>query len=421
MLQLECIGFRLHEVVGQVRQVMMIRAEEKGLALSMEVEADPLLVLLGDPFRLKQVLLNLVSNSIKFTEKGGVTITCQVRPTRPGRVEVMLSVTDTGIGMEPAFLQTIFENFTQNDKTTARRYGGTGLGMSICKQLVEMMGGCIEVKSQVNAGTTVTFRVPFSTGAEKDIPGREKPTANTSILRNCRVLLVEDNDINQLIASIILRKYGLQVTAVNNGKEAVEALAAASFDVVLMDMQMPVMDGLEATAYIRGHISKQVPIIALTANAIKGENERCINAGMNDYISKPFEEELLINTIAHWVKTEKTPAIPGGLYSLQKLEKMCGGDKHFLDKMVRLFLEQIPPAAAQIAAAYGNNDFAAIAFLAHRIKPTLDNMDIHSLYYGVRRIEVLAKEGRATPEFSQLVAQLQSVIEEVATSLSLPS
>ncbi|SEM59643.1 PAS domain S-box-containing protein [Chitinophaga rupis] len=301
MLQLENIDFRPAELVEQAITLMTLRAQEKGLLLSMKMEAGPWPVIMGDPFRLKQVLLNLLSNSIKFTEKGGVHITFNTMSWRGNQLTAVITVADTGIGMDEATLKNIFQNFTQGDKTTARKYGGTGLGMAISKQLVEMMGGTIQLQSKPGAGTSVVLRIPFDIGKEKNIPVKEKQIIDSSILKDCRVLLAEDNEINRLIACRILEKHGLVVTAVNNGQEALNAMAKQPFDVVLMDMQMPVMDGLEATAFIRANISRDIPVIALTANAIKGENEKCIQAGMNDYISKPFEPSTLISTIAHLV------------------------------------------------------------------------------------------------------------------------
>ena len=304
-LHIENIGFRLNEVGDRVLQVMTHKAEEKGIAFSCLADKTTHPVLIGDPYRLNQVLLNLISNAIKFTEKGTVGVKCEVLEDAPGFQRIGFTVTDTGIGMDKEFASRLFQNFSQEDRSTARKYGGTGLGMAISKQLVDLMGGSIHVTSEKGKGTAVHFSIPFKKGTEKDIISNSEGIFDAGLLLNKRILLVEDNEMNRLVASTILESYGLILTEVVNGKEALETLSREPYDLVLMDVQMPVMDGLEATRTIRKEISRELPVIALTANAIKGENDTCFNAGMNDYISKPFKEEDLIATMLKWLTQNK--------------------------------------------------------------------------------------------------------------------
>jgi len=304
-LNLENIGFRLCDTIKHSLLVMEHKAEEKGLKLILESCPGMDTILLGDPYRLNQILLNLISNALKFTEQGSVTITVLLQPENDGNIVLGLSVKDTGIGMEQEYLDNIFRKFTQEDKSTARKYGGTGLGMSICKQLTELMDGRIDIHSSKGTGTTVMLTIPFALGTITDLPDTNLPAADSSMLKGKRVLLVEDNEMNRLVASMLLHNYEVITDEALNGIEAIQAMKKQTYDLVLMDMQMPVMNGLDATAIIRQEIDTHIPIIALTANAIKGESDKCIQAGMNDYVSKPFEEEHLINTMIKWLqKTE---------------------------------------------------------------------------------------------------------------------
>jgi len=384
-LTLEKIGFRIRDVLTRVERVMLHKAEEKGLRLSLSIEDSVCAFLLGDPYRLNQVLLNLVSNAIKFTEHGSVSIACRSMENKQGRQTVCLAVSDTGIGMESTFTQNLFQKFLQEDKTVARKFGGTGLGMSISKQLVELMEGTIDVCSEKGKGTVIHLSIPFEIGQESDLPVKKAPV-DAAILKGSNILLVEDNEMNRLLANTVLNNYGAVVSEATNGQEAVEAVRKNSYDLILMDVQMPVMDGRKATTVIRKDLDQQIPIIALTANAIKGEMEICIGAGMNDYVSKPFEEDDLIKVICHWLR--KDPAVvmentrintQKPMYSLEQLKKAGRGDDNFMHKMLQLVINQLPLSVKEIKDAYGAQHFDALGAAAHRIKPVLDNLCIYEL------------------------------------------
>ena len=423
-LTIEKIGFSLREVLARIHSVMLHKAEEKGLKLSYSPGGEIPPVLLGDPYRLNQVLLNLVSNAVKFTEKGSVRITCSC--VRQGEIAVVyISVRDTGIGMDKEFMGNLFQKFLQEDKTVARKYGGTGLGMSISKQLVELMSGNILVHSEKGEGTEITIHIPFEVGESKDIVEKEDVVADPRILKNKRILLVEDNEMNRLLANTVLNNYGALVYEAVNGEEAVEMLKAGKYDLVLMDVQMPVMDGLEATRVIRRKVDKSIPIIALTANAIKGEVGRCLEAGMNDYISKPFEEDDLIKMIAGMLGKEVSLVTPGKreenknlpLYSLDKLKQAGRGNEAFVQKMLALFITQMPAAVEEIKAAFAAQDFPKVKATAHRISPILDNLDIVSLKAEIRQIESLALEGRQSVELNNLIDHLDETISKVTVEI----
>lgn len=428
-LNLEHIGFRPHDVIHHCIQVMEHKAEEKGLKLLKENNPAPDTIFLGDPYRLTQVLLNLLSNAIKFTEEGKVTISCLLQPVMDNRQLIILTVNDTGIGMDEEFLANIFRKFTQEEQSTARKYGGTGLGMSISKQLTELMNGHIEVSSRKGEGTTITLTIPFTIGKEIDIPLTRGKVIDSSILRNKKILLVEDNEMNRLVATTLLENYGVITEEVHNGAEAVQALKSKYFDLVLMDVQMPVLNGLDATAIIRQEINQFVPIIALTANAIKGESEKCLKAGMNDYISKPFEERELINAIARWLGDrpetfntlqpsvmESKPVAP--LYDLKKLENIAQNNRAFMVKMIGLFCRQAPADVLEIETALEKQDLNTVRSVAHRMKPSIDNMGIESLHTLIREVELYSSDNDTiTKELTDNITQLRSTIAAVVAQL----
>jgi PAS domain S-box-containing protein len=305
-LSIEKIGFRSGTVVEGVMQVMMHKAEEKGIELTNSF-CDPALhsILIGDPYRINQVLLNLISNAIKFTSIGGVDISCKVLSENENSQEIQIKVSDTGIGMDASFLKNLFKKFTQEYQNSASKFGGTGLGMSISKSLVEAMGGDIFAESEKGKGTTVYTTFTLQKGTELDLPRKNSLHINTDILKNKKILVVDDNKMNRMVATLILKEFQVVVSEVENGAEAVDYLKRHSCDLVLMDLQMPVLNGYDASKVIRNELKSTIPIIALTANAIKGESDKCFLAGMNDYLSKPFEEEQFLHVVTHWIDKTK--------------------------------------------------------------------------------------------------------------------
>lgn len=425
-LTLEKIGFEPKTVINRVMQVMVHRAEEKGLNFTNSFCDTKLSsILLGDPYRLNQVLLNLVSNAIKFTHKGTVDIACTILADHPDRQTVELTVTDTGIGMDDSFARNLFDKFSQEDSSIIRKYGGTGLGMSISKELIDLMHGKITVKSKKGKGTSIAVVIDFEKGSISDLPFKEIVATDTSLLQGKKILVTDDNEMNQLVAATILQNFGAEITEAFNGAEAIEKIKSTPFDLVLMDVQMPVMDGIEATKIIRESISKTLPVIALTAFAINGDNQKCLAAGMNDYLSKPFEESQLLNIISKWLgkslNNEKNntnfSSNEETLYDLSKLNEIARNNKVFVDKMINLFIDQIPVAVEEIQAAYLEKNFDAVKRAAHRIKPSIDNMGIGSLKSEVREIEALATENQHSPKLIQLIQQLDSTIKKVVEGL----
>lgn len=417
-LNLENIGFNISALVKSAVQAMQLKAEEKGLQLEIGLDERIHPVLMGDPYRIKQVLLNLVSNAIKFTEKGSVRIECTLVQEEGDRQFVGMSITDTGIGMDESFTSMLFTKFSQEDTSIARKYGGTGLGMSISKKLLEMMDGSIAVKSKKNEGTCISFKLPLLKGEAADLAEKEELEIDTAILKGSRILLVEDNEMNRLVATTVLEHYGVVFREAVNGQEAIDILREETFDLVLMDVQMPVMNGIEATGHIRAEISKDIPIIALTANAIKGENDKCLQAGMNAYVTKPFEEEVLIKTIAGLLGKEiclkRVEKAAGGdqgeLFDLEGLRKLSRGNDAFVAKMVGIFVKAAPASVYEMKSALEGNDLARVRAVAHRLKPSIDNLCISSMTGRIREIEGFPEQAP--------VSQLKGLLEEADEILS---
>ena len=328
-LELENTAFSLPAITAQMQDILSLQAKEKGLSFTTTIAPDVPTNLVGDPLRLEQVLLNLSSNAIKFTKNGSVQVAVALHNS-PATTEepicLRFSVQDTGIGLRQEQIDTLFTPFTQADSSTTRKYGGTGLGLAISRSLVELMGGSIQCESTAGQGSTFSFTAKFTVAAESPapqngpqsgglVPGQQTLQDNTTSLANdaekdtfedlagLRVLLTEDNDINQMIALDYLESKNIQAQVANNGREALEALEKGTYDVILMDIQMPEMDGLTATRHIRQNPAHAtLPIIAMTAHAMVGDYEASLQSGMNDHITKPIDPQVLFATLRHWGK-----------------------------------------------------------------------------------------------------------------------
>ncbi|RZL42372.1 MAG: response regulator, partial [Pedobacter sp.] len=428
-MAVEKIGFEPKKVIEQVMQVMRYRAEEKGLQFVnsfCDSRLSP--VLIGDPYRIRQILLNLTSNAIKFTNRGYVDISCSLIDDLATNQILKITVKDSGIGMDSAFKERLFDKFSQEDDTVTRKYGGTGLGMSISKNLIELMGGSIDVESFKEKGTSISFTLNLDKGTKADIPVKEEIEIDTKLLSGKNILVVDDNEINRLLACTILENHGLTTKEAENGNEALLMLKLYKFDLILMDVQMPVMDGIEATQLIR-QMDNDIPIIALTAFALKGDNQKCFEAGMNDYLAKPFEETKLLSILGKWLNLPNQPNQPkeldhveqNQLYSLAKIESLANGSDEFIQKMISLFIKHIPIAISEFEEAYQAEDFVRISQIAHRIKPSIDNLDILGLNEMIREVETKATQYQKSDVLSYLLTEIQRKLNLVLDDLRLKS
>ena len=426
-LTIENIGFEPGAIIERVMQVMIHKAEEKGLSLTNEFfDAKLSPVLIGDPYRINQILLNLISNSLKFTEKGTVDVSCRVIDDTLVSQTVRITVKDTGIGMDKSFVKNLFQKFTQEDESVTRRFGGTGLGMSICKQLIELLNGSIQVESEKGVGTTVTFTLPFKKGTQAHLPKKDTGKLPLNILSGKKILVTDDNELNRLVATTILKHYGAAIKEAQNGVEAIDKINGESFDLVLMDIQMPVMDGLEATKLIRENISKELPIIALTALALKDDESKFLEAGMNDYLSKPFKENQLINVISRWInksfsegQNESPSEKETSSLDLKTVHDTANGNQPFADEPVALFLQQAPDLVKEIMDAHTTNNFVEVNRTAHRLRTCINTVDIASLKNVILEIELSNEDEQKSKRFEELISKLNCTINQVVEELKL--
>jgi len=299
-LELEATSFNLEDLLKSLKDLFIAQLKEKDLELHYTLDPNIPKYLTGDPLRLKQILLNLISNALKFTQKGGIYLTAQALSLSP-EIELELSVRDTGIGIPLDKQQSLFEAFTQVDSSTTRKYGGTGLGLQISKRLVEMMGGRIRLESKMDEGSTFTFSLALKAGEMPHAPAADAQAVGHSPIADLNVLVAEDNPTNQMVVSAMLKKLGYVFDICNNGEEAIQALNKKQYDLILMDCQMPILDGFAATEQIRLNPDwKDLPIIALTAGATDKEQKQCFDAGMNDFLSKPITIDVLEKSLLRW-------------------------------------------------------------------------------------------------------------------------
>jgi len=403
-LEIEHTQFDLMAVVDACAELMTPKAREKNIALSFKVAPAAQGSYWGDPTRLRQILLNLFSNAIKFTEKGGVALMVAAGTVADGRMPLRFEVRDTGIGMDQNATERMFQKFSQADSSVTRRFGGTGLGLAICKQLVERMEGTIGVDSRPGQGSTFWFSVPLERAAASAKPvvvTTANPAPNRARLR---ILLAEDNKINQQYATVILNRAGHHVTIAENGHQAVEAMGCGTFDLVLMDIQMPGMDGMEATRRIRALPAPKnaVPIFAMTAHAMRGAAEEYIAAGMNDYVSKPFQAAILLAKLdrlaeGHQPEPDKAcrrqrPVLPVlDTSNLQELSAALPWEN--LSGLISLFLVDAENQLAEIAKLQNTGDIAGIGRQAHMLVSAAGNMGALETSALAREVEHLCRSG----------------------------
>ena len=399
-LQLDLHHFDLQKILNDVKSIMLAKCGEKGLFLKINHIENKNVYFIGDSSRIRQILLNLIGNAVKFTNTGGVTIEYDVQNLNPGYQTVYISVKDTGVGMDESYLNNIFNKFSQEDTSTSRKYGGSGLGMSITKELIQLMNGVIEIKSKKHVGTTIHLKFLLPIGEAHKLLKEDFETI-TNNGKFIDILLVEDNEFNRLVAGNTLNHFNCNVTEAINGLEAINILKTGkTFDVILMDLQMPIMDGFESTKIIRNELKINTPIIALTANAFKSELEQCINIGMNDSVTKPFEEEKLINSIYKLTNLNSTnvntkPTILPNtekLYNLHQLRVVSRNDTEYFKKMINIFIDQSNLSITQITESYLSKNLKDVYSIIHKIKPSIDLMGIEILKEPIRYIEKNAKD-----------------------------
>jgi len=406
---IESIPFDREALFDQTLQPLRWQASERGLRLDL-VTGGCARWLVGDPTRIRQILINLVGNALKFTERGGVTVRVDCLDQGPEGVRMRVAVQDSGIGISPDRQKSIFEAFTQSDAQIGRRFGGTGLGLTICARLCELMEGRIWVDSQPGSGSTFSFELPLGRAGEQDVATLEAQLPERAD-RHLRLLLAEDTEVNQLYLSHVLRSAGHQVEIVDNGRSALEAVLSRDFDVVLMDVQMPGMDGFEATERIR-EAGQTVPIVGLTAHAMEGIREECLSHGMTDYLSKPVRTTALLSMLARFAGVGGPREAGGGASSGEDLSgtgrdapaladpinraeaiRNLGGDEGLWRELLGMLWEQADTDLPLIREALDQADAQQARDVAHRLKSSLAVVGAEPAALACARVDELARLG----------------------------
>ena len=437
-MEIEKIDFNLDKIISNLTATYKMSTENKGLYFRTNIDKNVPKNVIGDPTRLNQILNNLLGNALKFTEYGGITLNIRVLNQTEDSSELSFAVRDTGIGIPKEKQELIFSSFSQASSDTTRKYGGTGLGLTISKQLAKMQGGDILLTSEDGKGSTFDLRISYKHGVAKEEQstpsGNNESAAHISTDHTPNILLAEDNEINQLFVKTILKK-DFNLLIAPNGKVVIDLVNKVKFDLILMDLHMPEMDGYTATSIIRkmdDQEKRTIPIIALTAAAIKGEKEKCIGAGMDDYISKPFETQDLINMIYKHIGVQKTsadtdgcignnataePAIKYVHIDPAHLDSVTGGDEKFKKELIDVFIQQLPTLLVGLEKALQDKDYKQLSAIAHKTKSSVALMGIEALRADMAELEVKAKDGNDFELYQKIVTNFLSVSTDVLTEI----
>jgi PAS domain S-box-containing protein len=429
----EQIPFKMASSISAMLHLFEAKIQEKNLELIKDYDSRIPEVLVGDPVRLHQVILNLLSNAVKFTSKGNITVSVHLVDEDEDKVTVEFSVSDTGIGIAENKIEKIFENFQQASSETSRLYGGTGLGLAIVKQLVEPQGGIIRVKSKIEEGSTFSFILPFQkTKAEAEVD--TGIVDFDSEIRNIKVLVAEDIALNQLLMETLLDDFGFAHDIAANGKIAVEKLQTKSYDIILMDLQMPEMNGFEATEYIRNTIKSSIPIIALTADVTTADLKKCKAVGMNDYIAKPIDERLLYKKIIELIKkplagddkekrSEDDFPIPNSTKKLKCIDltylmSRTKANPELMMKMIDLYLIQTPPLISKMKESLDVKDWNSLGIAAHKMIPSFSIMGMNKDFENMsKKIQEYAGKQKNLEDIPGLVLQVENVCSQACEEL----
>ena len=433
-LSIESYPFNLKEILKNTQSLLKEKAKEKKIECNYFLDTELPEFVVGDSNRLNQVMINLVGNAIKFTNEGKVTVSVKKIKEDEQDYALLFSIKDTGIGISEDKLDIIFERFTQANNDTTRKFGGTGLGLNIAKSLIEMQGGQLKVKSEEGKGSEFYFTIVYKKADNHIEVPMQHTLSSQQKYGKIKILLSEDNIINQELAKSVIKKFGFELHVVNNGKECVELLQTTSFDLILMDLQMPGMDGYQATRFIRSELKMNIPIIAMTAHFLAGEKEKCIEIGMNDYIPKPFKQHDLYNAIVSVLKhTPKNKNLaqgkntqdmqsPSTIIRLSYLKELSHGDMHFEKKMFELFLKQMPVDIDLLKNALDENTHAQIASIAHKMKTSMLLFELNHFVAYLSKLEREGNQKQITPqarvEFDKMNESLLICYKEINAILA---
>jgi len=456
---LEQIPFSIRRTAEEVYGMFLGQARKNNTVLSYSVDPATPPVLVGDPYRLKQVMINLVSNSVKFTSDGTVRFSVAGIENQPGKVTLAMEFTDTGIGIDEDRISSIFDDFTQEEMSTARRYGGTGLGLSIVRRLVDLQGGKIDIRSRKNEGTTVRCEIPFLAGDTEQLKEEAEPLAAVPAgFDKLRVLIVDDEDYNRMLFKTIFGRWGMQHSEAPDGRAALDILGRERFDLVIMDMRMPGLDGAETTERIRNDLrinESVMPVICVSAGFSVSDIERYRKSGMNAFLLKPFSEKSLAEAIMGVtsvggktvsdgsvdVAYEHESSSPGelpsetyatagqmsgpvaasepaaksssGMIDLASLRHIAGGDEKFVKEMLAAFIADAEKGIGEMAELLKTGDIESIAEISHKLIPKFRHLGAVEMASILTGIEAAGREGAEISKIEQLLLRLQEDFPDI--------
>ena len=415
----EATAFKLAQSLKTMLHLFETKIQEKNLQLITNYDENIPEVLVGDAVRLHQIVLNLVSNAVKFTSEGTVTVSIDLLSQDDDKVKVQFSVIDTGIGINSGKLASIFDNFQQATNSTSRLYGGTGLGLAIVKQLVEAQGGNIKIESEINKGSTFSFILDFEKTDEEVAHEPEIVELDIDI-KSIKILVVEDMELNQLLMKTLLDDFGFECDIAANGKLAIEKLKTKTYDIILMDLQMPEMNGFEATKYIRETMKSEIPIIALTADVTTVDVQKCKAVGMNDYVSKPVDERLLYSKLISYYKKPvviieqtiegETVTEQVKYVDMSYLTKLTKSDPDLMSQMINAYLKQTPPLIDAMKKSIVDKDWKSLQAAVHKMMPSFSIIGLNPNVLDIaKRIQEYAYSIEISQEIQNLVVELENV------------
>jgi signal transduction histidine kinase/CheY-like chemotaxis protein/HPt (histidine-containing phosphotransfer) domain-containing protein len=427
-LNIEKISFNVIEVLNSLKIMFAPKAEEKQINFRIYIDPKTPAYIFGDPTRLNQILINLINNAIKFTSQGEVKLSCEIKSIEHDIVQFVFKVQDTGIGIPADKINSVFERFNQGNTETTRKYGGNGLGLAIVKQLVEIQNGDIHLKSKEGIGSEFIVKISYPISYENKKIETNNINAQLKIISNkpLNVLLAEDHKLNQRLAITYLSDFGLSVDLAENGIEAVEKFKSKQYDLVLMDIQMPLLDGYHAAKQIREASNSNVPIIAMTANIMANEREKCLSYGMNDYLSKPFKEIDLYNIINLYIgnKTQNNDQSANSIntennsiISEEHLNTLSRGNKTFIKEIIDIFLEQNPIELKELESAINSKDYTSIRSISHKMKTSVGFIGISQLLPELNKIENLASNEGNINTIQAIFSHVKSICYQASIEL----
>lgn len=426
-ISLEKVHFSIGTVLAEVYAMFETIARRNNTKLSYHLSPAVPPALIGDPYRLRQIMLNLISNAVKFTKNGSVHYEVTGNMRSPEEVEIVLEVSDTGIGIDESRINAVFEDFTQAEMSTTRKYGGTGLGLSIVKKLVELQKGTIDLTSKKNKGTTIICRIPFPTGDEKQIKKEAvRSVAVPDELKDIKILVADDEEYNRLLFKKIFERWNVRCDLAANGMDALEMLKENRYDLMFIDMLMPGIDGLKTTRFIREEMlidKSRMPVILISAAAPGDDWEKYENAGINSFVMKPFTEEILLSSVLASVSLDAVSSYAGAYIETPvrqvKMEKIntgnlfhiAAGDDNFVMQMLESFLHSTEKGLGEMQEAVKKGDYESVAGFSHKLQPPCRHLGANDLFNLLNRVEKAVKSN----ETASVESEIKEIIDEFST------